>query len=101
MWSKNYRLQSIQFSKNPFSYRLSALGFQLDDLETLAQRSLKSEAEVRCEAAPSRRRRDQKHQPTFSVLRAASCSRLSHKRLVENTGLEPVTSWLQTRRSPS
>jgi hypothetical protein len=21
--------------------------------------------------------------------------------LVENTGLEPVTSWLQTRRSPS
>ena len=23
------------------------------------------------------------------------------KALVENTGLEPVTSWLQTRRSPS
>ena len=23
------------------------------------------------------------------------------RRLVENTGLEPVTSWLQTRRSPS
>jgi hypothetical protein len=23
------------------------------------------------------------------------------KTLVENTGLEPVTSWLQTRRSPS
>ena len=23
------------------------------------------------------------------------------KHLVENTGLEPVTSWLQTRRSPS
>ena len=23
------------------------------------------------------------------------------ERLVENTGLEPVTSWLQTRRSPS
>jgi hypothetical protein len=23
------------------------------------------------------------------------------KKLVENTGLEPVTSWLQTRRSPS
>jgi hypothetical protein len=23
------------------------------------------------------------------------------KPLVENTGLEPVTSWLQTRRSPS
>ena len=27
------------------------------------------------------------------------CSRT--RRLVENTGLEPVTSWLQTRRSPS
>ena len=23
------------------------------------------------------------------------------RKLVENTGLEPVTSWLQTRRSPS
>ena len=29
----------------------------------------------------------------------ALCS--SERRLVENTGLEPVTSWLQTRRSPS
>src|SRR5687767_13055901 len=26
---------------------------------------------------------------------------LRRRRLVENTGLEPVTSWLQTRRSPS
>ena len=26
---------------------------------------------------------------------------LTSKNLVENTGLEPVTSWLQTRRSPS
>jgi hypothetical protein len=25
----------------------------------------------------------------------------ARRRLVENTGLEPVTSWLQTRRSPS
>ena len=25
----------------------------------------------------------------------------SRVKLVENTGLEPVTSWLQTRRSPS
>jgi hypothetical protein len=25
----------------------------------------------------------------------------SNRNLVENTGLEPVTSWLQTRRSPS
>ena len=28
-------------------------------------------------------------------------ARASERRLVENTGLEPVTSWLQTRRSPS
>ena len=28
-------------------------------------------------------------------------SRDHERRLVENTGLEPVTSWLQTRRSPS
>jgi hypothetical protein len=32
--------------------------------------------------------------------RRSSQSSLS-RRLVENTGLEPVTSWLQTRRSPS
>ncbi len=24
-----------------------------------------------------------------------------HREVVENTGIEPVTSWLQTRRSPS
>ena len=28
-------------------------------------------------------------------------SRIHERRMVENTGLEPVTSWLQTRRSPS
>ena len=32
-------------------------------------------------------------------LRSARAS--AERRLVENTGLEPVTSWLQTRRSPS
>jgi hypothetical protein len=26
---------------------------------------------------------------------------ITRSNLVENTGLEPVTSWLQTRRSPS
>jgi hypothetical protein len=30
---------------------------------------------------------------------ASPCA--GERRLVENTGLEPVTSWLQTRRSPS
>ena len=50
VWSKNYRLQSIQLSK--------------DVPELLA-----------------------------------ACGR--EQTLVENTGIEPVTSWLQTRRSPS
>ena len=26
---------------------------------------------------------------------------MAHMNMVENTGLEPVTFWLQTRRSPS
>jgi hypothetical protein len=35
-------------------------------------------------------------------LRVASSRHIpAERRLVENTGLEPVTSWLQTRRSPS
>ena len=33
-----------------------------------------------------------------TVCRIFNCQRAN---LVENTGLEPVTSWLQTRRSPS
>jgi hypothetical protein len=41
----------------------------------------------------------------FSLRRTAFISlpaeAAQRRRLVENTGLEPVTSWLQTRRSPS
>jgi hypothetical protein len=40
-------------------------------------------------------------QPLLSWLANRSSSVSSERRLVENTGLEPVTSWLQTRRSPS
>ncbi len=36
--------------------------------------------------------------PSRSLAHAIASAR---RRLVENTGLEPVTSWLQTRRSPS
>jgi hypothetical protein len=36
--------------------------------------------------------------PSRSLALASASAR---RRLVENTGLEPVTSWLQTRRSPS
>ena len=34
-------------------------------------------------------------------LRAEARGANRERRMVENTGLEPVTSWLQTRRSPS
>ena len=33
--------------------------------------------------------------------RAVTASEDTIKLVVENTGIEPVTSWLQTRRSPS
>ena len=40
--------------------------------------------------------------PTNNLTSLPSRSRApARRRLVENTGLEPVTSWLQTRRSPS
>jgi hypothetical protein len=40
--------------------------------------------------------------PPVTWLASRSLARAPcERRLVENTGLEPVTSWLQTRRSPS
>ena len=39
--------------------------------------------------------------PTATDLVSAGPPRLARAVLVENTGIEPVTSWLQTRRSPS
>ena len=44
-----------------------------------------------------------KDQPAFTLsgFGAATFANIPERRLVENTGLEPVTSWLQTRRSPS
>jgi hypothetical protein len=36
-----------------------------------------------------------------ACLAVARSALFRERRLVENTGLEPVTSWLQTRRSPS
>jgi hypothetical protein len=37
----------------------------------------------------------------FGLRRDNFSRTLLREKLVENTGLEPVTSWLQTRRSPS
>ena len=85
---KNYRLQDIQLSKSVVRAGiLSSAGTfystrftrpmqapRLENLSTPAGRS----------AIPPRARRARQV-----------------GRVVENTGLEPVTSWLQTRRSPS
>ena len=37
----------------------------------------------------------------YSVVKEPPRRKAPRQTLVENTGLEPVTSWLQTRRSPS
>ena len=37
----------------------------------------------------------------IQLSKSAGRLRVTCQTLVENTGLEPVTSWLQTRRSPS
>ena len=75
---KNYRLQDIQLSKN----------------RVKRQPAPELPADGRPLARPL---------PSTSILPAAARFRVGSggKNLVENTGLEPVTSWLQTRRSPS
>ena len=93
---KNYRLQDIQLSKNSrgtSSHRTPLL------------------AHVRgpCRPTPfarapslSLRRHLSLAAPRWRGLPAeAAASAAPGEGLVENTGLEPVTSWLQTRRSPS
>ena len=75
---KNYRLQDIQLSKN----------------------RVKRQPAPECRPMEDRSRGRflpnllGQPQPRFRVGSGG-------KNLVENTGLEPVTSWLQTRRSPS
>jgi hypothetical protein len=78
--NRNYLLQDIQLSK----IRFGSFELQRDRTAT----------KVAVTADPLRRL--SWHPPTRCRL-----SRLSQPKLVENTGLEPVTSWLQTRRSPS
>jgi hypothetical protein len=76
---KNYRLQDIQLSKNLPS-RSRALARQARDF---GRRTCYSYSRL--------------PQPKPRITRNLQ----ARQRLVENTGLEPVTSWLQTRRSPS
>ena len=78
---KNYRLQDIQLSKN-VRLKLPAASFRCQLLERRVRGELLS---------------------LYSLLRFLQLKAGSWKLEadMENTGLEPVTSWLQTRRSPS
>ena len=79
------------------SYRLSTSCLQPPDTR---QPILRPELSILRFARNGRklnRRESLKLPPAEPKPARASCGR----RLVENTGLEPVTSWLQTRRSPS
>ena len=78
---KNYRLQDIQLSKSP----------RLRDLRSLRRGRLT----LLCARQTSSTKR------LIACLAEARSAKFRERRLVENTGLEPVTSWLQTRRSPS
>ena len=74
---KNYRLQDIQLSKiSAFAFRLRRDRLSNSSIHPSTYQAYLAEARV---------------------VRGGS----SWRKLVENTGLEPVTSWLQTRRSPS
>ncbi len=100
---KNYRLQDIQLSNNaleshaleeqqPSAYR-PLRNFRLRRSFSLANAS--NFFELVCPLLVQSRRR-----PTFAKATRATFACI-HERRLENTGLEPVTSWLQTRRSPS
>ena len=52
------------------------------------------------QAKPPCRRLGWNSVPAWETLRGFSCGSGFPGVLVENTGIEPVTSWLQTRRSP-
>ena len=83
---KNYRLQDIQLSK----IRLRGFAATARQVRETCSADLPRNAislVVADLACPAEARH--------------GCSRRAERRLVENTGLEPVTSWLQTRRSPS
>ena len=93
-YGKNYRLQDIQLRKNIVKFREP----------DFCRRPLPPQTCSSCSCAHDRAPHTRKTQPSRfrSGLpsRSRSVSR-AWRRLVENTGLEPVTSWLQTRRSPS
>ena len=78
MVGKNYRLQDIQLSKTHRRDPGRANAYPPGHHPSAAESAEPTAADLVPPAA----------RPTGAVL-------------VENTGLEPVTSWLQTKRSPS
>ena len=90
---KNYRLQDIQLSKSPPSRPVGRFG------ET-GPRSLSPEP---VKLVRSRARTPRVRAGCLDLAEASPYGEAleARRRLVENTGLEPVTSWLQTMRSPS
>ena len=124
---KNYRVQNIQLSK----IRLAGLCRQSVNVGHLserhsrsAKRSVPTSVQERLESLitppklfkePSLRKTPRRRDRSYSTKLFSPCCPPSLFRasagnfsptspsetLVENTGLEPVTSWLQTRRSPS
>jgi hypothetical protein len=91
VFEKNYRLQDIQLSKSLKGSRPLPQPFSLTRLRRAEQRlEARRSTVARCASMDNLL---QTCQPQLA--------RTRQRRLVENTGLEPVTSWLQTRRSPS
>ena len=107
---KNYRLQDIQLSKITWQFCDLAISRSEDrQLATSPTRQIRTGARVHFVRAtrvspPSPNAHGVRgfggHPSLWLAIR--SCERGEReRRMVENTGLEPVTSWLQTRRSPS
>jgi len=101
VWSKNYRLRGIQLSTNPPSLPPAASARQARDQVTMpVSYSIRSRREAHW-------RRDACVPAAGKPCAASAAPKMGRlrpilrKNGVENTGLEPVTSWLQTRRSPS
>ena len=115
---KNYRLQDIQLEKSERSVRPLAVAATFNSTirarpcasrtgETFSN-SVVAGPPSPPAAASARRPRWLANRSSFIGTDSPPSPRLRratfayiHERRLENTGLEPVTSWLQTRRSPS
>ena len=109
---KNYRLQDIQLSKTRnFCYGVRRERCRSTDLPILRPATIRVQAgpfvvklpaasfPLPADLSAASRRASLNPYPAFRARWKLATG--SRKLMVENTGLEPVTSWLQTRRSPS